>query len=175
MLFKRHKIQKSQKQIKKEFNKLKKEFDKFDTYKKVFTIYYPEYTTNTMFQIEKMVIDYANTQERAIKIFKLAHPEQYEEMKLYQYAFEFSPEYSTTNSDKNICYYSNKYYFNELKLKEIEQIRIFKLKQSIIDKKPFSNLQPLYYKKNATYYETGLYADPSKLHNLISVLLEETD
>ena len=175
MLFKRHRIQKSRKQIKKEFNKLKKEFDKFDTYKKIFTIYYPEYATSTMFQIEKMVIDYANTQERSIKIFKLAHPEQYEEMKLCQYAFEFSPEYLATDSDKKICHYSNRHYFDELKLKEIEQIRILKLKQSIIDKNSSPDFQPLYYRKNGVYYETELYTDPSKLHNLIPALPEETD
>ena len=56
-----------------------------------------------------------------------------------------------------------------------------KSEQPIVNKKPEQgstlNLQPLYYKKNDTYYETGLYVNPSKLKqlDLFPALPEETD
>ena len=155
------------------FKKEKTELQPQHTREIIFTFFYWE-----NFQIQKDTI-HAISENEAIEKFKRSHPDKFNETAPYGYEFSFMYDFIDSNTGKTYTHTWNESYLNHMRWRQ--QMWLIKSEQLIIDKKPKSepdpspDLQPLYYRKNGTYYETGLYIDPSKLHNLIPALPEETD
>lgn len=164
MLFENIKKKRLQKQIDKRADEI---INEYNSCKRIFTIYYFD---EDILPVRFMEIDDVQTPEEAIDIFQKACPKQYEEMKDNPYALYLTRKYSSVNpvDGRLYIYFDNSTYLRELEIK---------LAQPVIDKKskPDPDLQPLYYKKNGTYYELGIYINPSELKqsDLFPALPEE--
>ena len=112
----------------------------------------------------------AKYEHEAVEQFKTKHPNN--ELFAYKYDFVDQDTGEIYTFRKNWEYAEYLYRLEEPKtIKSLRQAAGKKQNKSDSD----TNLKPLYYKKNGDYHNTGLYVDPSKLHELISNLAKETD
>nr|DAJ75682.1 MAG TPA: hypothetical protein [Bacteriophage sp.] len=112
----------------------------------------------------------AKYEHEAIEQFKTKHPNN--ELFAYKYDFVDQGTGETYTSRKNWEYAEYLYRLEKQKtIKSLRQAAGKKQNKSDSD----INLKPLYYKENGDYHKTGLYVDPSKLHELFSNLTKETD
>lgn len=112
----------------------------------------------------------AKYEHEAIEQFKTKHPNN----ELFAYKYDFiDPDTG------NIYTFRKNWGYAEYLYRMGGSKTIKSIKQTVDKKQHESdsniNLKPLYYKKNGDYHKTGLYVDPSKLHELFSNLTKETD
>lgn len=137
------------------------------TQDKVFMFIYKGSGKNVI-EIDPIIAKY---EYEAVEQFTHKHPNNEQ----FAYTYDFvDPDTGKTYTFKQNWGYAEY-------LERIARLRIIKSEQLIVDKKPKqdqkSNLQPLYYKKNNTYHESGIYINPSELKHsdLFPELPEETD
>lgn len=112
----------------------------------------------------------AKYEYEAVEQFKAIHPNN----ELFAYKYDFVDP----NTGKTYTFTENWEYAKYLY--QMEESKTTKSLQRTAGKKQNklssdTNLNPLYYKKNGNYHETGLYIVQSKLYELIYNLAEETD
>lgn len=101
----------------------------------------------------------AKYEYEAVEQFTQKHPNN------EQFAYKY--DFVDPDTGKTYTFRQNWGYVEYLK--RIEELKIKRSAQLILDKKhnqesdSESNLQPLYYRRNGAYYESGVYVDPSKL------------
>lgn len=112
----------------------------------------------------------AKYEYEAVEQFKTKHPNN----ELFAYKYDFiDPDTGSIYTFRKNWEYADYLY-------RMERSKTIKSIKQTVDKKQHEsdsdiNLKPLYYKENGDYHKTGLYVDPSKLHELFSNLTKETD